>query len=601
MPHILFDNWTFSLDIPEPYKGWMDDYLGGKQHSTDPADLSEHNTMNRGKRSSLHRPTIRAIEELCSLLEGSSDSAAGIQEDNGEAFYYLCEHEYERNGERERTTLAYHARNASLKGCMDSSTKGKVKITPLKSGENDGRAVLFLAAYASMADGAMHDMEFKAKLDEFMEEKKSGFPDPREALSCLMVLCDNLYRRIVNAADLGESGLPIGIPASRNIQMMSDLLIKQGNFQPNAQIFGDFRILTAEKKKKERAATIREIGDEFRLDLALTEEEKEAVPVMDDSMKVSVYAETIAKKVKNTSMRVFMLRGESGTGKTTDCKVIAALLGMPYIAFTCSEGTDELELLSSIIPNTDSAGTGRPEVPGFEDMTMDPATALSMVTGEYREDITAEEAFSVMLDAMYESGCKNAEKAKDFVRVESPLIKGIRGKYLVEIQEPTVIRKEGTLVKLNSLTDDAGTVTLINGETVTKDPDAVIIYTCNPRYRGCRKVNESVLSRMDMVFDTVTPTAEEMTDRALLKTGETDRGKVLEMANCIHEIRRYCHNQSISADVCGNRELIGWVEASIGEESPVDTVKASVISKITDEAELQEEIMEACVVTRFAA
>lgn len=34
--------------------------------------------------------------------------------------------------------------------------------------------------------------------------------------------------------------------------------------------------------------------------------------------------------VVHTPMRVFMAAGESGTGKTTNAKIVAQLLGMPY-------------------------------------------------------------------------------------------------------------------------------------------------------------------------------------------------------------------------------------------------------------------------------
>lgn len=87
----------------------------------------------------------------------------------------------------------------------------------------------------------------------------------------------------------------------------------------------------------------------------------------------------------------------------------------------------------------------------------------------------------------------------------------------------------------------------------------------------------------------------------MLKTGEKDRGKVLDMANCLYDIREYCRKQSISSDVCGSRELVDWVEASIDEESPLDGVMSSVLSKITDESEIQKEILDACVLTRFAS
>lgn len=605
MSHKLFENWTFSLKPPEPFDDWAEKYLDGKLYSSDVGHVSVHNITTKGKRATLHRPTIRAIEALCQVMQdvsGTDYGAVGVQKsEDGELTYYLCEFLYDRQGVLERTALSYHVKDKKLRGCFDS-LRGRVAVPALKNGENDGRSILFLLAFASIVpDSPLFNDEFSEKFQDFREKKKAGYVDEEETLALALVLCDNLYRRINDADTLAQDGIPIDIPESKNIAMMTELMINRGMFSPNDEIRGQFQILKGKRKKKEKSVTLKEIGDRYCLNLELTEEEKAHVPQLPDDIMVSKYARKIAGKVKNTSMRVFMMRGESGTGKTTDCKVIAALLGMPYIAFTCSEGTDELELVSSIIPNTDETAVSIPEVPDFEDMMMDPATALSILTGEYREDVDSREAFEKMMQAMYQKGYEVAKSERDFKRVESSLIKGIRGKYVVEIQEATVIRKEGTLVKLNSLTDDAGSITMLNGETVVKDKDAIIIFTCNPRYRGCRKFNQSVVSRMRQIFDTETPTPEELTYRAMLKTGEKDRGKVLDMANCLYDIREYCRKQSISSDVCGSRELVDWVEASIDEESPLDGVMSSVLSKITDESEIQKEILDACVLTRFAS
>lgn len=49
--------------------------------------------------------------------------------------------------------------------------------------------------------------------------------------------------------------------------------------------------------------------------------------------------------------KTFYDDGEAGTGKTTDARMIAQILGLPYYVFTCGPGTDELELLASTVPN----------------------------------------------------------------------------------------------------------------------------------------------------------------------------------------------------------------------------------------------------------
>ena len=58
--------------------------------------------------------------------------------------------------------------------------------------------------------------------------------------------------------------------------------------------------------------------------------------------------------VTHTPARLFMMTGEAGTGKTTDVRMLAQILGLPYYVFTCGPGTDELELLASTVPNMET-------------------------------------------------------------------------------------------------------------------------------------------------------------------------------------------------------------------------------------------------------
>lgn len=61
---------------------------------------------------------------------------------------------------------------------------------------------------------------------------------------------------------------------------------------------------------------------------------------------------------KPTQMRNFLLRGPAGTGKTMSAKAIAAGLGLPYMAYTCSAGTEIFDFIGQIFPDSDSGSTG---------------------------------------------------------------------------------------------------------------------------------------------------------------------------------------------------------------------------------------------------
>ena len=155
---------------------------------------------------------------------------------------------------------------------------------------------------------------------------------------------------------------------------------------------------------------------------------------------------------KRQPMRVFMSAGESGTGKTTNARMVAQMLGLPYYSFTCGEGTDEVDLVSSMIPNI--GGTKAVETavfPTYEDMMMDPASALERVTGIYEEEIDKETAFQEILARIYQKGYQSGQGEKDYIMVESSIVTGCRRPSIIEIQEPSFITKPGTLVRLNGL------------------------------------------------------------------------------------------------------------------------------------------------------
>ena len=99
--------------------------------------------------------------------------------------------------------------------------------------------------------------------------------------------------------------------------------------------------------------------------------------------------EEILQRIVDTPSRLFMLTGPAGVGKTTDVKIIAQVLGLPYYVFTCGPDTDELSLLASTVPNMRSA----PEMdrtitfPTLKELVADPAMALAKAGEPLREKI----------------------------------------------------------------------------------------------------------------------------------------------------------------------------------------------------------------------
>ena len=200
-----------------------------------------------------------------------------------------------------------------------------------------------------------------------------------------------------------------------------------------------------------------EFEGQFRFSKAVfSQAEEKLIPKLADWYVVPDEVVSICKHAQLTTeghrpMRNFLLRGNSGTGKTEGARAIAAGLGLPYLYLTCSANTEIFDVLGQMMPVT---GTRKEqtEYPTFEDIRMDASTAYYKLTGMYNEEITEDEVYEKLLEVIASDvrAEENGEK-QQFTYVESPLIRAMRHGYVLELQEPTVISNPGVLVGLNSL------------------------------------------------------------------------------------------------------------------------------------------------------
>ena len=69
-----------------------------------------------------------------------------------------------------------------------------------------------------------------------------------------------------------------------------------------------------------------------------------------------------------------------------------------------------------------------------------------------------------------------------------------------------------------------------------RHPDTVIIVTTNSDYNGCKDINQSVISRMNLVFDVDEPDTGTLVERVMKITKCTDESIVRRMAETVREI-----------------------------------------------------------------
>lgn len=569
----LYNTELMKLALPQPF----DEMLRrskGKRISCREEDCSSHNTRRKGKSARLHPPTLSALLRLIEIREGTAPGACGIHK-NDEICYFLMEYE-KPDG---RYILVYNHKNGRFTGQRIVGEK-KEKLLCVGEGKSSGEEYLALLAYASIIPGSpVYDGEFEACFQKLQNQYRQNWNNSGQALHLAFICCDNLYRRLTAAP---EEAIPLEqsqLYQEGNPDFLASFKISLGVYEPNDHIWGKFEHLAVKVPDGKRKATIADMKKIYSCGWEVPEASKCRIPSLPESYRISEDAEEILQRIMDTPARMFMLTGSAGGGKTTDAKIIAQVLGLPYYVFTCGPDTDELTLLASTVPNMGHKETQVPDFPLFEDMMMDPATALSVVCGDYKEGISQEAAFGELLKAAYQKGYEQAKQEKDFLLKESEIVKACREACVLEIQEPSAIEKPGTLVRLNSLFDDGACTDLLNGETIVRNPNTIVIMTTNLNYAGCQAFNASVISRMALVQHRDDLSAEEMIKRAVERTGFDDMEILSFMASTVEKIREYLEREELQGGICGYRELESWIWSYKATGKLVRSVKNTVISK----------------------
>lgn len=590
----LFGNWTWKLSLPEPF-----DSVANNISTTHYSIYCTTAT----KKSTLHGPALSAIlaylEMDTSLSPAStSECAIGTQGDKIVAEY--------RSRTKEIHVVVFNRKNGKFNvGRFDDITSSP-RVYSLKDGNQTGTALFF-----SLIPEAMKDDEFKENYDLLGKCKNDGFSDMATAEKAAFILCDNLYRRIESADAVPAAAIRLSIPATGNLSPLTPMNLNKNAYSPSSILFGTFQILTG---TSHTAAAIAPSKNDFINHFPLSErtftpEEQLLIPKIEDWYVIPPEVVTICKHAQLTTngiqpMRNFMMRGPAGTGKTEGAKAIAAGIGLPYLYYTCSANTEIYDFLGQMLPETEDNSFSQKEYPSLMDIQMDPPSAYKKLTGIYDENVIDTEVYNKLLEVMEQDAKALATEnssGQRFRYVETPLITAIRNGYLIEIQEPTVIANPGVLVGLNALLDRCASITLTTGEVIHRHPDTVVVITTNNNYAGCRDMNQSVISRMNLIMDIEAPDVDTLAERTMKVTGCTDKSLVTDMAASVQEISERCKETMINDGSCGVRELISWVQSYMVCGNVLEAAKYTILSSVSGDPENRADILSSCLEQKFAA
>ncbi|MEY8482593.1 AAA family ATPase [Lachnospiraceae bacterium 48-21] len=598
----VLPNWSFKRKLPEPFDDYTDDPVFKNVYS-------KYCTQPQ-KRSTLHAATLRAIlayMELESPTGGKPTEELGAVGSQGNNF----------------TIAEYPSKTGELHVAVYNRTNGKFTVgcyqTPpdpesnpekytLKESEKSGAALIFALLPTALADD-----EFNEHYQKLKSDRDSGYPNMDDTAETAAILCDNLYRRIRYGTSLAAGGIPNDTPANGSIPQLKSFTVQKGTYSPTDVILGTFQVIKPGAPARKVLASVSKndfVGKYILSARTLTPQEELTVPQLPDWYIIPPEIKRICEHAKLTTataspMRNFLLRGPAGTGKTEGAKAIASGLHLPYRCITCSANTEIFDLLGQILPDVDGKLSAiQSEYPTFQDIMMDPATAYQKLTGTYDEAVDEDTVYKQLIDTIFDEMHDHYEKQdshQKFKYVDTPLVEAIRHGYLVELQEPTVIANPGVLVGLNSLLDRCNSVFLPNGEVINRHPDTTIVVTTNNDYAGCKQMNQSVISRMNLVIDLDEPDEDTLVKRVLGITGCTDKKSVMTMAKIVKAVSEYCRENLITDGCCGVRELISWVQSFMVCGDIREAARYTILSSVSADAESRQEVENGCLDSILAA
>ena len=236
---------------------------------------------------------------------------------------------------------------------------------------------------------------------------------------------------------------------------------------------------------------------------------------------------------KDMKITNILLEGDAGSGKTQLAKALSADFGLPYTKITCFADMDKSDVLGSILPVL-----SQDEQPGG---------------------------------------------AVDYQFYPSEIVRAYENGWLLEIQEPTVIRDAAVLMALNSALEPDGCINLPT-RIVHRHPDFIAVITTNRGYNGCRPLNEALRDRMHHTEKMDLPPKEVMMARAAAKTGYTNQDSLSIMADVIILLDKTAKANAIKG-VAGMRSYLFWVDAVHHGLSITTNLCNKVLYKITTDPE----------------
>ncbi|HJG23800.1 MAG TPA: AAA family ATPase [Enterococcus durans] len=299
------------------------------------------------------------------------------------------------------------------------------------------------------------------------------------------------------------------------------------------------------------------------------------------SVELRIAAE-IKENWEDPEMKIsnILLEGDAGSGKTQLAKALSADLQLPYTKVTCFADMDKSDVFGALLPVVDSDEEEDQALIDAINQTDTLNAVLKVIKDHYK--VNDELAKQKLADFVQRIDEQKSETVR-YKYYPSKIVRAIEKGYLLEIQEPTVIRDASVLVALNSALEPNGLLNLPTG-VVPRHADCVIIITTNRNYQGNRPLNESLRDRMQHAEKMDLPTLEVMVERAIGKTNIQEPELLAKMAEIIRLLDETAKANAIKG-VAGMRSYFYWANTWKQGQDVLESLYPKVLYKLTTDPE----------------
>ncbi|GMC08047.1 ATP-binding protein [Enterococcus thailandicus] len=272
-----------------------------------------------------------------------------------------------------------------------------------------------------------------------------------------------------------------------------------------------------------------------------------------------------------------LLEGDAGSGKTQLAKALSADLQLPYTKVTCFADMDKSDVFGALLPVVESVDADSQELLEAISQTESFDAVLRLVQSHYQLDVLS--AREKLAEFVQQIEAKSETTPIHYKYYPSEIVRAMEKGYLLEIQEPTVIRDASVLVALNSALEPNGMLNLPTA-IVRRHPDCVVVITTNRNYQGNRPLNESLRDRMQHAEKMDLPSLEVMVERAVGKTGIQESPILFKMAEIIRLLDETAKANAIKG-VAGMRSYFYWVNTMKQGQDLLQSIYPKVLYKLT--------------------